>query len=368
MSSRREEQSHSGYVYLVIPPELKGTNRAKVGMSKLDDTSRIKSYGKNVRLLCQWECTNATIIEKRIIQKFKDTFTLIKGNEYFQGDIRAMKEQFLQVLVDEKKENFDQNGSDNVPNCDDNDEYSLHVTITDYGCVKFKITCNHTEEEHTEVVDPRFDPFMKRYMEQLIENRVIENDKIYNPKDPEFTRKMNEYKENQSVVLSNKNQQEISQASKGIDITSMTTLFRNNALINESFCGILLNDTDSSEDKRTIYVGDYGLHLRISCLVVGNVMIDTDYIQDNCPYLIEINKDGEYYMLNRDYEYIGLGTHSLEHSRDDWERVYLFIGYPWVNGKQCMADAIKSFHEKTKGKNCLNMNEHTQTIISLFES
>ena len=35
----------NGYVYLVIPPELKGTNRVKIGMSKLNNDNRIKSYG-----------------------------------------------------------------------------------------------------------------------------------------------------------------------------------------------------------------------------------------------------------------------------------------------------------------------------------
>lgn len=128
-----------GYVYMVIPEELKSTNRVKIGMSKLNNDSRIKSYGKNVELVIKFTCDNPNHIEKKIINAFKENFKLIKGNEYFEGDIEEMKRIFIQQL-------------NNIENNIENDIETENNYIITYEvwnknrCLEFKIINKTTGE------------------------------------------------------------------------------------------------------------------------------------------------------------------------------------------------------------------------------
>ena len=126
--------SVNGYVYFVIPPELKGTNRVKIGMSNLDNDTRIKSYGKDTDIVIKYNCHNPKCIENKIIKAFKDNFKLIKGNEYFEGDIEEMKKIFLRILlgVNESKCNIDkyinieEHNENNVKHITSYEKWNIH--------------------------------------------------------------------------------------------------------------------------------------------------------------------------------------------------------------------------------------------------
>lgn len=85
-------------VYLVIPPELDGTNRVKLGRSNSNTDDRINSYGKDTKVLHRISVNNSIFVEKRLKDKFKDKFNSFK-KEYFEGDIDEMKKEFLIVVV-----------------------------------------------------------------------------------------------------------------------------------------------------------------------------------------------------------------------------------------------------------------------------
>jgi hypothetical protein len=93
------------------------------------------------------------------------------------------------------------------------------------------------------------------------------------------------------------------------------------------------------------------------------------YLRKYMPYLIRCNNDNNYYILNRDYEYIGLNTKYIEY--DVKEQFYLFNDgtKPWDK----VQNLFKVFYEykkiiKEKSlKECLNQNEITEKIISLNE-
>lgn len=91
-------ENMKGYVYMVIPEALKGTNRVKIGMSKCNNYNRIKSYGKNVEIKIKYDCYNPKELEKIIINIFKHKFNIIQGNEYFEGDIEEMTKEFYRVI------------------------------------------------------------------------------------------------------------------------------------------------------------------------------------------------------------------------------------------------------------------------------
>lgn len=88
----------NGYVYMVIPEVLKGTNRVKIGMSVCNNEKRIKSYGKGVEIVVKHNCSNPRELEKCLKKTFNHRFNLIQGKEYFEGDISEIEKIFYQVI------------------------------------------------------------------------------------------------------------------------------------------------------------------------------------------------------------------------------------------------------------------------------
>ena len=91
-----------GIVYFIQPTELINTNKYKIGMSRKNDLSRLKSYHKGTRFISIMSCNNPLLLEGLIKNKFQNKYKLIAGNEYFEGDEKNMLNDFLQI-IDENK-------------------------------------------------------------------------------------------------------------------------------------------------------------------------------------------------------------------------------------------------------------------------
>ena len=91
-------------IYLIQPKEYIGTGTCKIGMSRKNDLQRPKSYGIGTRFLCIMECQNPFRLEKKIIEKFNDSFNKIKGNEYFChcGEEDEMIKLFIEIVLEHK--------------------------------------------------------------------------------------------------------------------------------------------------------------------------------------------------------------------------------------------------------------------------
>lgn len=78
------------YVYLIQPAVLRnlsqGTSRIKIGMSRVYNLSRLKSYNNGTRYLCILESDDPLATEKRLIMAFRNKYKLVAGNEYFEID------------------------------------------------------------------------------------------------------------------------------------------------------------------------------------------------------------------------------------------------------------------------------------------
>tara|TARA_R110000744_G_scaffold1639_1_gene5839 strand:- start:81 stop:641 length:561 start_codon:yes stop_codon:yes gene_type:complete len=92
-------------IYLIQPKEYIGTDICKIGMSRKNDLQRVKSYGRGTRYLCVMECQNPFRLEKKIIEKFNDSFIKAKGNEYFYNDGNEfeMIMLFTEIVLRDKK-------------------------------------------------------------------------------------------------------------------------------------------------------------------------------------------------------------------------------------------------------------------------
>lgn len=93
-----------GIIYLIQPAELVGTNRVKIGCSTKSNLDRIKNGYKNgTKYICIQECYEPFKIEKKLKDVFLNNFNLIAGKEYFEGSIKEIKIKFMEVLLDELK-------------------------------------------------------------------------------------------------------------------------------------------------------------------------------------------------------------------------------------------------------------------------
>lgn len=89
---------------------------------------------------------------------------------------------------------------------------------------------------------------------------------------------------------------------------------------------------------------------------------DYDYLKRYSPYCIDMNDNGEYYMLNRDYKIITTEKGSIE-GFNIKERIYLHRGNeaPWAYDTE---KEIKEMYQKTLSK----LNENTLNKICKNEN
>ena len=77
-------------------------NIFKIGKSTQENTRRVKSYQSGSYLYLQIRCNDCHSMETKLINKFKNYFLLVRGREYFKGDIHIMMDiiySFIQTHV-----------------------------------------------------------------------------------------------------------------------------------------------------------------------------------------------------------------------------------------------------------------------------
>ena len=85
------------------------------------------------------------------------------------------------------------------------------------------------------------------------------------------------------------------------------------------------------------------------------------------PYVIRWDINNNYYILNRDYEYIGLNSKSIDYTRTG--EAYVYAGNRPVDNRN---DYIRFCNEYEKIvndnslKDCLNMHKSVKTILTLL--
>ena len=82
------------YIYIIQIREHLGTNIYKIGKTKQEQLARFNQYPKKSKLISQFDCFDCDIVEKNIIDIFKNKYIQQReyGNEYFEGDVMLMKE------------------------------------------------------------------------------------------------------------------------------------------------------------------------------------------------------------------------------------------------------------------------------------
>ena len=145
----------SKVVYLIQCPEHADTNIYKIGRSD-KGPQRIRSYGKDIRIVCVLNHDDPVECEKNLIAHYFNTYYLFKGNEYFKINISetALKLEFIDIVTNDRKfiknksrvndhvlEDFI-NNEDNSHNKNDNDNSMI---VNDNKQLNLSTATNRTE-------------------------------------------------------------------------------------------------------------------------------------------------------------------------------------------------------------------------------
>jgi hypothetical protein len=99
----------SNYIYLIQEREFVNCDEKiyKIGKTKQDNLRRIKDYPKGSILLLQYNCNNCDIIEKKLINDFKNKYKHQKsiGAEYFEGDYIEMIKDIHNTIIEHDDNN-----------------------------------------------------------------------------------------------------------------------------------------------------------------------------------------------------------------------------------------------------------------------
>ncbi len=94
------------------------------------------------------------------------------------------------------------------------------------------------------------------------------------------------------------------------------------------------------------------------------------YLLIYIPYILIWDQSGNYYIINREYDYIGMDNNKLKLKGRLDKSCYLFNGRntPWSNKQQFinMCNKYEKIIKDNQLKNCLNLHEFTKNILSSF--
>ena len=208
-----------------------------------------------------------------------------------------------------------------------------------------------------------------QYFHDLINKKTVLAGEIYDTNCIKFINKINKTKLN--ITMENYN--EFIPCRDKYKMIDMEEKIRNffycNMIINfELYCTMKL---DISEDYNILQT-DIGekRYIPVSIYKINKKYYDYEtYLRKYIPYVIRPNIDNNYYLLNRDYEYIGLNTYTMPEPenkiKNPQESYWLFNDgtTPW-SGKKYSKRFINEYQKVTKSLNiCLNPNTFTENIL-----
>ena len=126
------------YIYLLQEREFLKTNENiyKIGKTKQENLKRLCNYPNGTQLIFQMICDDCDIIEKQLLDTFKDKYLLQKdiGNEYFKGNYKDMIDDiYNHIKIEENLPNINvlyNNIKGNFKELDLNILWSKNIFIT----------------------------------------------------------------------------------------------------------------------------------------------------------------------------------------------------------------------------------------------
>jgi len=93
------------------------------------------------------------------------------------------------------------------------------------------------------------------------------------------------------------------------------------------------------------------------------------FLRKYIPYVIRWDINNNYYIVNRDYGYIGLNSNSIDYTREGESYLFNDENKPWDNRNDYIrfCNEYKKIIKDNSLKECLNMHNSTATILTLLD-
>lgn len=222
------------------------------------------------------------------------------------------------------------------------------------------------------------------YIERLVCQNIIAFDKIYDIYSINFINKLNKTKlniliENCDDICENIDDQHYTRYYCEIYTNTrekIRQLLMCNTIVNNK---LYFNMLDKEHDVFKEFgklkcfddiVIDIGIHEYVTIRIykINNKYYDyKTYLRKYIPYQIRWDMDNNYYILNRNYEYIGSGLKYIDHTCGGQSYLFNDGCAPW-HGKEYfirMCEKYKEIIQTNKLKKCVNPNKSTEDILML---
>ena len=94
----------------------------------------------------------------------------------------------------------------------------------------------------------------------------------------------------------------------------------------------------------------------------------SSFLRKYTPYMINWDINNNYYIVNRDYKYIGLNSKHINYKCKDSAYLFNDGNTPWDNKSDYVrfCNEYKKIIKDNSLKDCLNMHKSTETILTLI--
>ena len=182
-----------------------------------------------------------------------------------------------------------------------------------------------------------------QYFNKLISKETLSLDKIYDINSINFINKINKTKNNIKVENYDDLKRGIKNDRFYCKITErIRQLFQCNTIINTSLYSTMVKEQDETDDNFNKFTDfdnfriDVGLqdYKIIRLYKINSKYYDYEtFLRKYIPYLICWDISNNYYIVNRDYEYIGLNSNFIDYIRGGQEYLFNDGNKPWDNIK-----------------------------------
>jgi hypothetical protein len=140
----------------------------------------------------------------------------------------------------------------------------------------------------------------------------------------------------------------------------------NTIINNELYSSINTNDFKNFNKLKdfnyfTVDIGSFNNYVPIQIYKINSKYYEYEtYIRKYTPYLIRWDINSDYYILNRDYEYIGFDTKCIKYEYKGESYIFDDCNKPWNDKKYYikMCNKYKEIIKENNLKKCLNLNDY----------
>jgi hypothetical protein len=220
-----------------------------------------------------------------------------------------------------------------------------------------------------------------QYFNHLINKKLVCLDKIYDIYSTGFITKINKTKFYINIENYDDFQIHLTNNKFYCKITEkIRQLFHCNTIVNTSLYSTMVKEDETYDifkkfknlkdyDNFRIDVGiqDYNM---IKLYKINSKYYDyKTFLRKYIPYLIRWDDINNYYIVNRDYEYIGLNSKSIDYTEKGESYLFNDGNKPWDNMNNYIrfCNEYKKIIKDNSLKSCLNMHNSTATTLILLD-